>query len=150
MRYSKEKMRNFLAILSSALLLFACSDKSNDTIVDPDLHPVRLNTGELLSMDGGHVHLAFDYDAEGRVVRAERFDTTWYASIRSSRKCQTANTTRTTTVTSAITTPSSSWVEGWIAWQDTGQDQVRWTRTASSSSSVTTSVVNLFPSGMTT
>ena len=78
MRYSKEKMRNFLAILSSALLLFACSDKSNDTIVDPDLHPVRLNTGELLSMDGGHVHLAFDYDAEGRVVRAERFDTTWY------------------------------------------------------------------------
>ena len=78
MRYSKEKMRNFLAILSSALLLFACSDKSNDTIVDPDLHPVHLNTGELLSMDGGHVHLAFDYAAEGRVFRAERSATTWY------------------------------------------------------------------------
>lgn len=80
--HKKETMRNYLAILSAVSLLIACSEKSNDTIVDPDLHPdqnsARLNTGELLSMDGGHIHLAFDYDSGGRVIRAEHFDTTWY------------------------------------------------------------------------
>ena len=73
-------MKHLFAFLSAILLLSACSNGADDNnlIVDPDLHPVRLNTGELLSMDGGHTHLAFDYDAEGRMVRAERFDTVWY------------------------------------------------------------------------
>ena len=75
-----ETMKHLFAFLSAILLLSACSNSTddNEVIVDPDLHPIVTNTGQFLSMDGGHVHLAFDYDAEGRVVRAERFDTTWY------------------------------------------------------------------------
>ncbi|MBO7471227.1 MAG: hypothetical protein J6T78_05095 [Bacteroidaceae bacterium] len=73
-------MKHLFAILPILAILSACSQGTDDNnlIVDPDLHPTRLNTGKLLSMDGEHVHLAFDYDAEGRVVRAERFDTTWH------------------------------------------------------------------------
>ena len=76
----KETMKHLFAFLSAILLLSACSNStdSDDVIVDPDLHPIALNTGQFLSMDGGHTHLAYTYDAEGRVVRAERFDTTWY------------------------------------------------------------------------
>ncbi len=75
-----ETMKHLFAFLSAILLLSACSNStdSDDVIVDPDLHPVVTNTGQFLSMDGGHTHLAYTYDAEGRVVRAERFDTTWY------------------------------------------------------------------------
>ncbi len=75
-----ETMKHPLAFLSAILLLSACSNStdSDDVIVDPDLHPIVTNTGQFLSMDGGHTHLAYTYDAEGRVVRAERFDTTWY------------------------------------------------------------------------
>ena len=75
-----ETMKHLFAILPILAILSACSQGTDDNnlIVDPDLHPTRLNTGKLLSMDGEHVHLAFDYDAEGRVVRAERFDTTWH------------------------------------------------------------------------
>lgn len=73
-------MKHLFAFLSAILLLSACSNSADDNeiIVDPDLHPIALNTGQFLSMDGGHTHLAYTYDAEGRVVRAERFDTTWY------------------------------------------------------------------------
>ena len=75
-----ETMKHLFAFLSAILLLSACSNStdSDDVIVDPDLHPIVTNTGQFLSMDGGHTHLAYTYDAEGRVVRAERFDTTWY------------------------------------------------------------------------
>ena len=76
----KETMKHLFAFLSAILLLSACSKSSDgdEVIVDPDLHPIFTNTGQFLSMDGGHTHLAYTYDAEGRVVRAERFDTTWY------------------------------------------------------------------------
>ena len=75
-----ETMKPLFAFLSAILLLSACSNStdSDDVIVDPDLHPIVTNTGQFLSMDGGHTHLAYTYDAEGRVVRAERFDTAWY------------------------------------------------------------------------
>ena len=75
-----ETMKPLFAFLSAILLLSACSNSADDNeiIVDPDLHPIVTNTGQFLSMDGGHTHLAYTYDAEGRVVRAERFDTTWY------------------------------------------------------------------------
>lgn len=75
-----ETMKHLFAFLSAILLLSACSKSSDgdEVIVDPDLHPIVLNTGQFLSMDGGHTHLAYTYDAEGRVVRAERFDTAWY------------------------------------------------------------------------
>ena len=75
-----ETMKPLFAFLSAILLLSACSNSTDDNeiIVDPDLHPIVTNTGQFLSMDGGHTHLAYTYDAEGRVVRAERFDTAWY------------------------------------------------------------------------
>lgn len=70
-------MKKLLSIFTAILLMAACSQGADDNkvIVDPDQHPVRLNTGELLSMDGAHMHLAFTYDPEGRVVFAERADT---------------------------------------------------------------------------
>jgi hypothetical protein len=73
-----ETMKHLFAFLSAILLLSACSNSTddNEVIVDPDLHPIVLNTGQFLSMDGGHSHLAYSYDADGRVVRAEHFDTT--------------------------------------------------------------------------
>ena len=73
-------MKPLFAILPVLAILSACSNSADDNeiIVDPDLHPIVTNTGQFLSMDGGHTHLAYTYDAEGRVVRAERFDTTWY------------------------------------------------------------------------
>ena len=73
-------MKPLFAILPILAILSACSNSADDNeiIVDPDLHPIVTNTGQFLSMDGGHTHLAYTYDAEGRVVRAERFDTTWY------------------------------------------------------------------------
>ena len=73
-----EVMKRFLVLLPVVTFLIACSGKSDDVVVDPDLHSIARNTGQFLSMDGGHTHLAYTYDAEGRVVRAERFDTTWY------------------------------------------------------------------------
>ena len=76
----KETMKHLFAFLSAILLLSACSNSAddNEVIIDPDHHPIVTNTGQFLSMDGGHTHLPYSYDAEGRVVRAERFDTTWY------------------------------------------------------------------------
>ena len=75
-----ETMKHLFAFLSAILLLSACSNSAddNEVIVDPNLHPIVTNTGQFLSMDGGHTHLAYTYDAECRVVRAERFDTTWH------------------------------------------------------------------------
>lgn len=73
-------MKHLFAILSALLLLSACSKGSegDEVIVEPDLHPIVTNTGKLLSVDGSRMHLAYNYDEEGRVVYAERFDTSWY------------------------------------------------------------------------
>lgn len=75
-------MKRLFAILSTLALLSACTNETNDgdgeVIVDPDLHPVVLNTGKLLSIDGSRMHIAYNYDEMGRVTYAERFDTSWY------------------------------------------------------------------------
>jgi len=73
-------MKRLLAILSVLALLSACTNDTDDgdVIVDPDLHPVVLNTGKLLSIDGSRMHIAYSYDEMGRVTYAEQFDTTWY------------------------------------------------------------------------
>ena len=75
-------MKRLFAILSTLALLSACTNETNDgdgeVIVDPDLHPVVLNTGKLLSIDGSRMHIAYSYDDMGRVTYAERFDTSWY------------------------------------------------------------------------
>ena len=76
----KETMKPLFAFLSALLLLSACSkgSDSDNVIVEPDLHPIVTNTGTLLSVDGSRMHIAYSYDAQGRVTYAERFDTTWY------------------------------------------------------------------------
>ena len=73
-------MKRLLAILSVLALLSACTNDTDDggIIIDPDLHPVVLNTGKLLSIDGSRMHIAYSYDEMGRVTYAEQFDTTWY------------------------------------------------------------------------
>ena len=73
-------MKHLFAFLSAILLLSACSKGSDgdEVIVDPDLHPVGANTGKLLSVDGSGMHIAYSYDEAGRVVYAERFDSSWY------------------------------------------------------------------------
>lgn len=73
-------MKRLFAILSTLALLSACTNETDDgeVIVDPDLHPVVLNTGKLLSIDGSRMHIAYNYDEMGRVTYAERFDTSWY------------------------------------------------------------------------
>ncbi len=75
-----ETMKQFLAFLSAILLLSACSKGSDgdEVIVDPDLHPIVTNTGQLLSVDGSEMHIAYTYDEQGRVTYAERFDSSWY------------------------------------------------------------------------
>jgi hypothetical protein len=67
-------MKNFLVILFAAILLIACSNNPEEIIVEPDQPFIVLNTGKLLSMDGGYTHLSYSYDAEGRVVFAEHVD----------------------------------------------------------------------------
>ena len=76
----KETMKHLFAFLSAILLLSACSNStdSDDVIVDPDLHPIVTNTGQLLSVDGSKMHIAYTYDEQGRVTNAERFDSSWY------------------------------------------------------------------------
>lgn len=76
-----ETMKHILAFLPAILFLSACSNSTddNEVIVDPDLHPIVTNTGQFLSMDGGHTHLAYTYDDAGRVVHAEHFDSTFFA-----------------------------------------------------------------------
>ena len=76
----KETMKHLFAFLSAILLLSACSNStdSDDIIVDPDLHPIVTNTGQLLSVDGSKMHIAYTYDEQGRVTNAERFDSSWY------------------------------------------------------------------------
>ena len=73
-------MKHLFAFLSAILLLSACSKGSDgdEVIVEPDLHPVLANTGQLLSVDGSGMHIAYCYDEQGRVVYAERFDSSWY------------------------------------------------------------------------
>ena len=73
-------MKRLFAILSTLALLSACTNETDDgeVIVDPDLHPIVLNTGKLLSIDGSRMHIAYSYDDMGRVTYAERFDTSWY------------------------------------------------------------------------
>ncbi|MBQ9170991.1 MAG: DUF4595 domain-containing protein [Bacteroidaceae bacterium] len=73
-------MKHLFAFLSAILLLSACSNStdSDDVIVDPDLHPIVTNTGQLLSVDGSKMHIAYTYDEQGRVTYAERFDSSWY------------------------------------------------------------------------
>ena len=67
-------MKYFFSILFAATLLIACSNNPDEIIVEPDPQEIILNTGKLLSMDGGYMHLAYSYDAEGRVVFAEHVD----------------------------------------------------------------------------
>ena len=73
-------MKRLFAILSALALLSACSNGTDegDVITDPDLHPIVTNTGKLLSLDGSRKHIAYSYDAEGRVTYAEQSDTSWY------------------------------------------------------------------------
>lgn len=72
-------MKHLFAILSALALLSACTNDTDDggIIIDPDLHPVVLNTGKLLSIDGSRKHIAYSYDEMGRVTYAEMVDTTW-------------------------------------------------------------------------
>ena len=66
-------MKYSLSILFFTLQIVACSNNDEITVT-PD-HPHKyLNTGKLLSMDGGNEHLAFFYDSEGRVAFAEQVD----------------------------------------------------------------------------
>ena len=68
----------FSLVLAS---LLGCSSDSDNDIQDPVLPPSVLNTGKLLSIDGGQLHIAFSYDTQGRVTTFERFDST-YISVR--------------------------------------------------------------------
>lgn len=69
-------MKRVIALFPTILLLLACSE-SLDGTDDPDLSPVVLNTGRLLSIDGSGMHIAYTYDEMGRIIYAERFDTAW-------------------------------------------------------------------------
>lgn len=75
-----ETMKHLFAFLSAILLLSACSKggDGDEVIFDPDLHPVVANTGRLLSVDGSKIHIAYSYDAEGRVTYSEMFDSAFY------------------------------------------------------------------------
>ncbi len=69
----KGTMKYSLVIIFATSLLAACSNNDEITVT-PDHPHTYLNTGKLLSMDGGNEHLAFSYDSEGRVAFAERVD----------------------------------------------------------------------------
>lgn len=73
-------MKHLFPFLSAILLLSACSKGSDgdEVIVEPDIQPIVTNTGELLSVDGSRMHIAYNYDEAGRVVYAERFDSSLY------------------------------------------------------------------------
>lgn len=73
-------MKHLFSFLSAILLLSACSKGSDgdEVIVEPDIQPIVTNTGELLSVDGSRMHIAYNYDEAGRVVYAERFDSSLY------------------------------------------------------------------------
>ena len=59
-------------IIFAVLCLFACSsDNANDS-QNPDASQEVQNTGMLLSLDGGNLHIAYTYDEFGRVTTAEQ------------------------------------------------------------------------------
>lgn len=59
----KGTMKYSLVIIFATSLLAACSNNDEITVT-PDHPHTYLNTGKLLSMDGGNEHLAFSYDSE--------------------------------------------------------------------------------------
>lgn len=72
-------MKHLFALAFTAVLLIACSKETSETTVDPDLHPILLNTGNLFSVDGSKLHIAYTYDDLGRVIYAEHSDSTWWS-----------------------------------------------------------------------
>ena len=72
-------MKHLFAFGSTALLLIACSKETSEIIEDPDQNPIVLNTGNLFSIDGSKLHIAYTYDDLGRVVYAEHSDSTQWS-----------------------------------------------------------------------
>lgn len=67
-------MYRLLVFLGVIVSLIGCSSDSGDDIQESVLPPSILNTGKLLSVDGGQLHIAYTYDTQGRVASFERFD----------------------------------------------------------------------------